>query len=150
MNRRSILKSVIGMCAAIICPWRQVKASPSWAYEVTWRMGKCEIGCMNKQFNRIKRVMRTNEPRRTLVGKLGSVGPIVVFDVKSERPVWARSWATRVRFTNSEKDALVYINDSVAASLTDGQLFYHIMQGFLKSLQVNRAVSIRPTEENTG
>ena len=151
MNRRSMIGSIIGACAAILLPWRKAKAN-SWAYVTIWEMGKDVQYELAGQAPRIKKLL-TKASQRQQSLRAGDI-EVVSYVMTVLYAVHQQPFGnvTSIRWQSKVNHAIVHVFDADAESMDDNKLSHQLTQAFLRSLQEKDSVWIKTekTMENTG
>ncbi len=180
MNRRSMLKAAIGACAAMLFPWGKAQAKP-WAYVVAFVPGDAKYKCPDGTLDQTKRIERLLESRYQKTKRLKKQVrrpwdcDVVAYEMFLRRVPWTTTTAISLRSRSGE--AFVYIDDAVAESTGDSDLYCRLLDAFLTAIPGKQKIAngmdktsslrhvfvncdgtrlfvqthpYRPTEENTG
>lgn len=149
MNRRSMLKAAIGACAAMLFPWGKAKAKP-WAYLVDFVPGDAKYKCPDGTLDQTKRIERLLESQYQKMERLKKNTrkirnwDIVTYEIFVRRVPWTTT--TVISLTSRSGEAVVYIDDSVAEPMGDGDLNYRLSVAFLTAIQRKQTVYINKQE----
>ncbi len=152
MNRRSILKVAVTACAAVLFPWRKTKASPSWARVVDFVPSEHRYSCPEGTFDqtlRIEQLLEFHYLKNRPTGKL-AVLESDTYEMGVIRGPELWEGVTRILLdgkidsaTGISTAGLIQIDDSVAASMNDSELYRQLVQAFLWSLYKKENVCIK-------
>ena len=142
MNRRSLLKALVGACAAMLFPWKSKHSRASvWSRPVYFFLGPYKYPGHGDQTERIELLLE--RPCRAGRQRLGStsVADSDMYELGIVRH-YERPETHIVIERGDESCCMTAITDAVALTMDDGSLPDQIIQGLLLAIRKDTTVWI--------